>query len=148
MCLLNPIYLNNMEDVRAKDVMQKKQLSVHPKDSIQKVNELFNLTKDNHLIVLVDSKPVGIISRGDVLFGQYKLRKDQGPIPKKFLNHPSCAMEVMTDNPLTVDENAKLDEVLDQFLIHHINAIPVVKDDCYTGMITTFDMMALLKRII
>jgi CBS domain-containing protein len=74
---------------------------------------------------------VGIVSEFDVLKA---LAKGQDLQALK-------AEDIMTSQPVTVEETATAEMVINQMIEHQIIRIPVVRDDRLVGMISRTDLM-------
>ena len=109
--------------MKVKDIMTTNLYTLHPKDKLSAAQELLANQDFHHIIVNVNKKVVGIISQGDLLYTKELISKnaDQFPVELKF--GPQYVEDVMTSYPL-----------------------PVTRSNDLVGMITSFDMLVLLKN--
>lgn len=56
------------------------------------------------------------------------------------------AFEVMTGPVQTVPEDADLDQAVNKLVVHKIDHLPVVRDGVPVGMLSRFDLLALLAE--
>jgi acetoin utilization protein AcuB len=132
--------------MKVKDIMTTNLYTLHPKDKLSAAQELLTSQDFHHIIVNVNKKVVGIISQGDLLYTKELISKnaDQFPVELKF--GPQYVEDVMTSYPYTIEEDAILEDALSLMISKRINALPVTKSNDLVGMITSFDMLVLLKN--
>ncbi|NNF32754.1 MAG: CBS domain-containing protein [Saprospiraceae bacterium] len=120
-----------IEDKRTvSDWMSTKIISVDAGDRITKAHQLFDTNNIHHLIVLEKGKLVGILSKEDLL----KAYGEEG------LNH-TMVSEIMTANPMTIEQDDNLGLAADIILANRFHALPVVDGVELVGIITSHDLI-------
>lgn len=112
-----------LKDLQARDIMIRDLITIGPNEKIA----LADLTMTRHSIgalpVVEDGKIVGIITQRDIMFAK---NYDIGGLTTK---------DLMSRELITVEENARLKNVLALMLDHKIERLPVVKGGKLVGMI-------------
>jgi CBS domain-containing protein len=118
--------------IKARDLMQTRMVAVTRQYSARDLSILIHsgmfsgvpvIEPGNHL--------VGMVTEFDVL---------KALVEGKDL-HNLKAEDVMTPNPVTVEESATAEEVVKQMMKHQIIRIPVVRDGKLLGMISRTDLL-------
>lgn len=114
-----------------KDVMTKNVISVTPKTTVDEAIELLLTHKISGAPVIDDNgQLVGIISEYgllDVIFDS--------------TFRDVCVGDVMTADPITVNENTLVWETASMFLVHRIRRLPVVRDGQLIGLVSRRDLL-------
>lgn len=146
-----------------KDVMSKEVISVYPDTTVLQAHEIITNNRFNGLPVIdQNNKLVGMVTQYDLLAKGSKvhlptLQKLFAELPvykkdyKKFKNEiyelsKLVVSEVMNPNPITLSEDASLQEMVDTFREHRDggNPIPVIdKDKKVVGIISRSDALKL-----
>lgn len=126
-------------------IMSKKLITLHPKDKLQRAKDIFQEYDIHHIPVVVMNKIVGILSQGDILYLENVANNsfDKFIIDKKFELNTIDA--VMTKDPICADINSRIMDVLDIILYRRINAVPIVDNDELVGLVTSIDLLSLMK---
>ena len=120
-----------IEDKRVvSEWMSTKLISIDVSDRITKAHQLFDSNNIHHLIVLEKGKLVGILSKEDLL----KAYGENG------LNH-TMVSEIMTPNPMTIEQDDNLGLAADIILANRFHALPVVDGVELVGIITSHDLI-------
>jgi CBS domain-containing protein len=146
--------------MKVSDIMTRKVVSVSPEASIVDAIQLMLKKHISGLPVIdQDGRLVGIVSEGDFL-----RRPETGTErkPSVWLNaffgpsefaeayvrsHGSKVLEVMSANPITVDERMPLDQVVHLMETHHVKRLPVVRRGKVVGIVTRADLMLALASL-
>jgi len=131
--------------IQVKDIMNQKLVTLHPKEKISQAEDIFNSYKIHHIPVEVSGKLVGILSMGDIFFN----RKQKSINADKFLKNVNISImtveEIMTHNPIYIKPNSSIVDALNVMDSKRVNALPVVDGGLLVGLITTYDLLKLLK---
>lgn len=143
-------------------MMTKRPIAVGPDDSVVFAAKILANRNFNGLpVVGQDNKLVGIVTEYDLIskgsdlhlptlinilsnLGVYK--KDTAPIKGELKRLLSLKVkDIMNADPLTVNQNAPVQELVNLFAHHHrVNPIPVVDDDSkLVGIVSRFDLVQL-----
>ena len=144
--------------MRAGDVMRTSFATVKSGTPLVDAARLLLKTNQRGLPVLDDDgRPVGIVTEGDLVH-----RRELGVNPPcNWLEVLLGAEEsgrvrermrafrvsgIMTPDPLCIDENATIDEVVADMDTRQISQIPVVRDGRVIGIVSRFELVAALER--
>ena len=144
--------------MRAADVMRTSFATVKPNTQLIDVARLLLETNQRGLPVLdVDGRLAGIVAEGDLLhrdeFGVSPPRnwieallgiEEGGPVRERM--RALRVADIMTPDPVCVDENASIDDVVAEMDRRAIAQLPVVSGSKVTGMISRFELIAALER--
>jgi len=116
----------------ASDVMQKAVETIDQKCSLAEVRALFSASK-HHGFPVVDEnrRPIGIITHHDMLDFD-RLKHDQA----------AAVVDLMIPNPVTIDSDESLAEVVLALEKYKISRLPVVENGRLIGIITRDDIVA------
>ncbi len=146
----------------AKDIMTVDVLTVRPEDTVE---DVIKLLLDNRIsgvpVVNGENEVVGIVTEGDLMVKTQKLHVPSyiqilgGVIylddPEDFREElkKSVAIKVedmMTTDPLTVEEDTPVDEIATIMSDSGINRLPVVRDDRLVGIVSRADIIRSMAR--
>ncbi|WP_249979089.1 CBS domain-containing protein [Vreelandella olivaria] len=139
--------------MQAIDIMTPKVVSVGPDTEVREIAQLLL----NHRISAVpvvddESKVLGIVSEGDLMrrvkddndherswwLSLFTSGNNAGDYVK---SHGRKAREVMTPDPLTVDENTPLHSIARLLEKHHIKRVPVVREGKLVGIVSRANLL-------
>jgi CBS domain-containing protein len=142
------------------DIMTKSVVSVSPDTLVIEAAELLEKHNFSGIPVIDNNKKVlGIITEYDLLtkgaaihlptfiklLKEFKIHKNDRSLIRDDLKHivTLTVRDVMNDDPLTLSENASLEEVVLSFAEHHrVNPIPVVDSaNRLVGIVSRFDVI-------
>jgi CBS domain-containing protein len=134
--------------MKVADVMTRGVISIAASDTLRKAAELMLRYDLSGFPVLDHGKLVGIITEGDFLrraeTGTEQNRSrwlELFVAPERLAgeytrSHARQVAEVMTRNPVTIDEDASLGEAVQLMEKHRIKRLPVVKDEAVVGILS------------
>jgi CBS domain-containing protein len=146
--------------LKAKDIMTREIISVHPETTVIEAAQLMLAHHINGLpVVDAEGHPEGIICQSDLITQQKKI-----PIPSFFMLLGSAiplqtqhniskevqkmaaikVMEAMTAELITVDSESPLEEVATLMVNSNIHTLPVVDHDKLVGIIGKEDILRTL----
>jgi acetoin utilization protein AcuB len=132
------------ETVTVRDVMSTNPTCVGPNDSVLQLVRVFHDKQFRHLLVTdADRHLLGVVSDRDVVrcFG-----------PTDFPDQSKLAAikahTVMSADVITIGASVSLVAAIDRMYDEGVSCLPVVEDGRLAGIITTSDMMRLLRRIL
>jgi len=118
--------------MKARDLMQTRMVAVTRQYSARDLSILIHSgTFSGVPVIEPGNHLVGMVTEFDVL---------KALVEGKDL-HSLKAEDVMTPNPVTVEETATAEEVVKQMMEHQIIRIPVVHDGKLLGMISRTDLL-------
>lgn len=148
-----------------KDIMTKRAITVSPEMSVMEAAEvIYKHNFDGLPVVDKSNIVVGIITQYDLLtkgtvihlptfqklFDQLKINEKGGALSKNDLRkiENMKVQDVMNNNPLVLNQDAGVDEVITAFSEHHrVNPIPVVdSSNKLVGVVSRFDITKLFLK--
>ena len=146
--------------MKASEVMTKRVISIQPQVTIVQAIKLMLKNRVSGLPVIDEnSKLVGIITEGDFLhrweigtelkrnawldaiFGPEESAHDYVHA------HSMKVADLMSRQPITVDEDTSLDRVIDLMERHHIKRLPVLRKGKVVGIISRANLMRALASL-
>src|SRR6185437_1387837 len=146
--------------MEAKDVMTRTIVSVEPDATVLQAAQLMLQHHISGLpVVDADGKLVGILSEGDFLRRRETATERRrsrwleflmgpGKIASEYTrSHGSKVSDVMTENVMTVEEDAKIEAIVELMEKRRIKRVPVVKDGKLTGIVTRSNLLHAMVSI-
>lgn len=139
--------------MQAVDIMTKDVISVGPEEEVSAIAQLLLNHHISAVPVIDDShQVVGIVSEGDLM---RRIRKEDGKESSWWLSlfaghkdpadyvktHGRKADEVMTVNPMTIEEDAPLHKIARLLEKHRIKRVPVVKEGKLVGIVSRANLL-------
>jgi len=121
--------------MRVQDIMNRQVETVSPKDTAVFANDVMWRKRIHHLIVMEDTRVVGILSDRDFA-GQ-----EAQEIPED--QHVS---DVMSKKLVTITPETTIDRIINIFNEQHIHCLPVLEAGRLVGIVTTTDIDNLANR--
>lgn len=148
---------NFTEKLTVKSMCQRENLPViHKYHSIYRVINLLDELNTDRVIVLEGNKPIGIITETDLSFiapsrkteSFFKKRKNElGEISYDRIYFIPLAEDIMTENPIVVEEDTDASKAAKLLIDNNIGGMPVVNSKGeLSGLITKFDFVKVLAR--
>jgi CBS domain-containing protein len=157
----------------AADIMVQDVITVRPEVPVDAVSELFQMSNISGApVVKEDGELVGIVTEDDIVFGQMGFTDEEldvldgetmeaeagaaaekpapdaeGPAGGKedgVGDSPHKVGEIMTPNPIAVEEDTPLEEICRIMSRLRIHRVPVVRNRKVTGIISTVDICRLI----
>lgn len=139
--------------MQAIDIMTSKVVSVGANAEVREIAQLLLEHRISAVPVVDDAHQViGIVSEGDLMrrvkndddsgrswwLSLFSGGKDAGDYVK---SHGRKAHEVMTPNPMTVEENTPLHTIARLLEKHHIKRVPVVREGKLVGIVSRANLL-------
>ena len=121
---------------QVRDIMQKKVITIELQRTVQDAAVILKEKHISFLVVVKDSKPVGVISERDIV------RK----IVAESVDSKSTQLEViMSKNFKWVEPNASIESAVQKMLNNNIRRLVVLEDENLAGVITQTDLTEFLR---
>ena len=121
---------------QVRDIMQKKVITIELQKTVQDAAIILKEKHISFLVVVKDSKPVGVISERDIV------RK----IVAESVDSKSTQLEViMSKNFKWVEPNASIESAVQKMLNNNIRRLVVLEDENLAGVITQTDLTEFLR---
>ncbi|HDM92025.1 MAG TPA: CBS domain-containing protein [Candidatus Korarchaeota archaeon] len=128
-------------DKPVKEFMSKEPVSIDKDEQISVALELMNRKGITHLVVLTDSRVVGVIAAWDLMEGLGSARF------QRVVGRRIYVSTLMSEPPITISEEDSLDRAISLLYKHDISFLPVVNDKkALLGAITESDLVRLLSE--
>lgn len=129
--------------------MSRQPVFLAPTDTMDVAEKLFRKHGIHHLPVVENGHLKGMVSFTDYLkiireiFGgtQESRKNDQ-------IKHAITAHEIMTKNLHSLSPTDTLGDAVRLFKANRFHSIPIVQGERLTGIVTTFDMLAILEKML
>jgi len=146
---------------RVKNFMNVKPPTVTPTHSLYYIIDLMNESGLGKVIVTENKTPIGVITKSDVMFlnlepflrRRIKYYKKMSIVGRgfkgvvRFYTIP-LASDLMSPDPLTVNEDEDLAIAADVMIKNRIGTLPVVDGDgVLTGLLTKYDIIKALRKV-
>jgi CBS domain-containing protein len=128
-------------------IMSTELLTVHPKDTLKDVKDIFDNNKIHHLPVVKFKKLVGMISKTDLFYFLRGYHND--PSAEIFENNrlqSFSAGEIMTTGLAKLEPTDKIVVALEVFKENLFHAVPVIEKGELIGLVTTYDIIKALSE--
>ena len=121
---------------QVRDIMQKKVITIELQKTVQNAAVILKEKHISFLVVVKDSKPVGVISERDIV------RK----VVAENIDSKSTQLEViMSKNFKWVEPNASIESAVQKMLNNNIRRLVVLEDENLVGVITQTDLTEFLR---
>ena len=121
---------------QVRDIMQKKVITIELQKTVQNAAVILKEKHISFLVVVEDSKPVGVISERDIV---RKVVADN-------VDPKSTQLEViMSKNFKWVQPNASIESAVQKMLNNNIRRLVVLEDEKLAGVITQTDLTEFLR---
>lgn len=122
-------------------------VTVHPEDTMKRVEELFKRHKIHHLPVVEDGKLIGMVSKSDYLFFKRGFN-DQTTDQRLDLFRLKVwrVSNVMTTALAKMEPDDRINVALDVFEKNIFHAIPIVDQNKIVGIVTSLDIIRHLAK--
>ncbi len=148
----------NLDNFTVGEYMTKKVVTARPGENVTIIPLLMNQYNISRVVVVSENKPVGIITTRDLIpkgnyfgglnYSNANQKKEFENIidNNKFLHSkikmPFAVVDIMTSDPIVIDQDASLNEAAKAMIGNCISGIPVVnKSQEIVGIITKTDII-------
>jgi CBS domain-containing protein len=146
--------------MKAKDIMTSAIVAVAPEDTVEKAVRLMLQNKISGLPVIDAADGlVGVVTEGDFLRRTETATQRRRPRWLEFIvgpgrladeyvhSHARRVSEVMTPEPITVTEDASLEEIVTLMEKRRIKRVPVVRDSKVVGLVSRANLLHALASV-
>jgi len=137
-----------MKKVLVRDWMTKDPIAIPPTTPLPQVYQLMRKHNIRRLPIVVDEKPVGIVTLGDVREARPSGATSLSIYEINYLLSSLEIGDIMTENPFTVTPDDSLHDAAKIMLENKIGGLPVVEDGKLVGIITESDIFRAVIEII
>lgn len=129
-------------DVPVSQIMTKNILRLSLSDDLSMAESLMKKNHIRHLPVIENERIVGMVSINDLLRISFADAVDaEGDDVETSVYNMFTVEQVMTRKVECITSTTTVTEVAELFLRHEFHALPVIDDDCLTGIVTTTDII-------
>lgn len=129
-------------DVRVSEIMTKNIHRVSLSDNLSTAESLMKKNHIRHLPVVENEHIVGMLSLNDLLRISFADAVDgNGEEVENSVYDMFSIEQVMTEKVKYISSETTVKEAARLFLENEFHALPVVDDDCLTGIVTTTDII-------
>lgn len=136
-----------LRSIPLQEVMTTKLITLHPKDKMIRVKELFEDFNIHHLPIVVGGKVVGIISKTDyhILTNISENTYDQFIQSKLLISN--TVDEFMKTEVYCLTGIDTVGDAIKIFLENRISCLPIVKEKELIGIITPYDILKMIDKL-
>ncbi|MBB2205463.1 CBS domain-containing protein [Gluconacetobacter takamatsuzukensis] len=143
--------------MKVRDIMTSPVVCVEP---AQGISEAIQLMLERRISGLPVTTPqgelIGIVTEGDLLrrhelgsVGAHSWLKDlflsPGRRAEEYVHtHGRKVANVMTDQPVTIEPDARLSDAIDMMTVHHVRRLPVIENGRVIGILARADVLRAL----
>ena len=124
-----------------KEIMSKNPVTIGPSAKLRAVNELMKANKIRHVPVVKNGKLIGIVTEKDIRYAMIPEKIPGKKVPKGWNLDHLKVQDIMTNDALTISQEAHVEEVAHIIYGHKIGAVPVMKNDELVGIISVMDIL-------
>ena len=133
--------------MRIEEIMSKSIVTVEMDDSLKVVKEIFDHVQFHHLLVVENSKLIGVISDRDLLKAISPNIGTLAETTKDLATLRKRAHQILTRKPVTLSARASINEAIEIFNTHDISCIPIIDSGSRPiGIITWRDIIKKLHQ--
>lgn len=141
-----------IENKTVKSIMTQKPVCINTNTIMTEIALLFDTKPFHHLPVEDPSgEVVGVLSASDYLQLQDEFTRFNHPrseMSNKKLFRSLIAADIMTKNPILIEEDTRLKDVIELFMDNKYHCLIVTKNKRCNGIITPFDIMKYVNNYI
>src|SRR5262249_48091272 len=131
-----------LETLLVGDVMSSPVVMIDAEASLLSARDLFHSHGVHHLLIVVDSKPVAVVSDRDVLRAVSPFLGTIGEQPRDSHTLLKPVFQVATYHPVTIHASASVLEAAATLVNQQISCLPVVDEaGAVLGIVTSNDLM-------
>jgi CBS domain-containing protein len=120
----------HLSGMRVRDVMRKEVRTIAPTEPASMAKELFRRYDIHHLVVVDKKNVIGLIADRDLMD----------------IGGDTPVQRAMARRPVTISPDETVRKAAALMSGHVIGSLPVVQDGKLVGIVTTFDLVALLAK--
>ena len=126
-----------------KEVMSKNPVTIGPATKLRALNELMKANDVRHVPVVKNGKLIGIVTERDIRYAMIPEKIPGKKVPQGWNLDHLKVQDIMTDNTITIAQEAQVEEAARIIYGLKIHALPVMKNDKLVGIISVMDILGI-----
>ncbi len=126
-----------------KEVMSKNPVTTGPTAKLRAVNKLMKANKIRHVPVIKNKKLIGIVTEKDIRYAMIPEKIPGKKIPQGWNLDHLKVQDIMTNNAITISQEAQVEEAARIIYSYKIGALPVMKSGKLVGIISVMDILGI-----
>ena len=126
-----------------KEVMSKNPVTIGPATKLRVLNELMKANDVRHVPVVKNGKLIGIVTEQDIRYAMIPEKIPGKKVPQGWNLDHLKVQDIMTDNTITIAQEAQVEEAARIIYGLKIHALPVMKNDKLVGIISVMDILGI-----
>ena len=126
-----------------KEVMSKNPVTIGPATKLRALNELMKANDVRHVPVVKNGKMIGIVTEKDIRYAMIPEKIPGKKVPQGWNLDHLKVQDIMTDNTITIAQEAQVEEAARIIYGLKIHALPVMKNDKLVGIISVMDILGI-----
>ena len=138
-----------IKDQKIERILTKQVITVHLKQRLSDVTEIFRENMIHHIPVLDGKKPIGIISTNDIFKLIYNIGKQDKRMIDAMLDHNFSIADAMSKDLITLSVSSTIKDVASILQFSTIHSVIITNHAGeFEGIVTSTDLIKfLLKKI-
>jgi CBS domain-containing protein len=128
-----------------RDVMTREVRTLGPNDPLSLADELMQVGRFRHVVVVDGGRVVGVISQRDIFYGALAWSLGQGRTAQQKALESTRAKDVMQSDVVHVEPGTPLAEAAARMRERKLGCLPVLEGETLVGILTEGDFLALLS---
>ena len=130
-----------------REIMSTKLITLHPKDKMSRVKEVFDDFAIHHIPIVVNGELVGIISKTDFDIMRHVAKNSYDKfVQDKMLRSETVDLYMNREIYAMTAENT-IGEAVEVFLENRIRCLPIVEGYEIIGMVTPYDILKFINKL-
>jgi acetoin utilization protein AcuB len=126
-----------------KEVMSKNPVTIGPATKLRVLNELMKANDVRHVPVVKNGQLIGIVTEKDIRYAMIPEKIPGKKVPQGWNLDHLKVQDIMTDNTITIAQEAQVEEAARIIYGLKIHALPVMKNDKLVGIISVMDILGI-----
>ena len=127
-------------------IMTSDLITLGPKDTLEKVKEVFEKNRIHHIPIVKFNTIVGMISKSDYLAFSRGFRSPSDRFLEEVRHQNWIVADIMTTGLAKVAPNEPIRTALEVFKKNRFHALPICEEDKLVGLLTTFDIIDFVSK--
>lgn len=130
-----------------KEIMSTRLITLHPKDKMSRVKEVFEDFSIHHIPIVVSGELVGLLSKSDFhLIIQIAENSYDRFVQEKMMKSETVD-QYMNREIYAMTTEYTVGEAIEIFLENKIHCLPIVDGYKIVGMVTPYDILKLINKL-
>jgi len=130
-----------------KEVMSTRLITLHPKDKMSRVKEIFEDFSIHHIPVVVSGELVGILSKTDFNLMSHIAKNSYDRFVQDKMMKSETVDQYMNKEIYAMTPENTIGEAIEIFLENRIHCLPIVDGYEIVGIVTPYDVLKFINKL-